>query len=435
MPDHIHDDQIDEDFAGDFGDDGDDLGNDDEIVPTYSISELGQAINDVLEEGFELGVWVWGEISSLSKKGPHTYFTLVEQTSDKKQNQLNVNLWGGELTKIRPILMKSGLELVNGIKVRIYGNPDFYAPFGKLSLIMRGIDPQYTLGEIALQRDELIRKLKELGVFDRNRQVAISPAPLRLGVVTSGTSAGWADFKNQIADSGIGFQLHLLNVSVQGDHAVGEVSRAITQLSQRDDLDAIVVIRGGGSKAELSTFDAEPIALAITASPLPVFTGIGHEIDRHVADDVAFAAFKTPTACAVGLIERVKSFIDETEALWEAVARLATQQLVDSTTRLDKVAREIGIHTRTAVDRADERLKDRIARLTRRLPQLSTEFSIRLDHLEARMRLLDPKNVLARGWSITRRADGKIVRNVSDVAPGDILTTSLTDGDLTSTVI
>jgi exodeoxyribonuclease VII large subunit len=167
---------------------------------------------------------------------------------------------------------------------------------------------------------------------------------------------------------------------------------------------------------------------------LPVFTGIGHEIDRHVADDVAFEAHKTPTACAVALIERIKDFINETEANWNAIARLATQQLADSTNRLNNVAREIGIHTRTAVERADERLGDRIARLTRRGPQLIGDLNTRIDNFESRVRLLDPKNVLARGWSITRGADGKIVRNIGDVTTGEILTTVLHDGNVTSTV-
>jgi exonuclease VII large subunit len=136
----------------------------------------------------------------------------------------------------------------------------------------------------------------------------------------------------------------------------------------------------------------------------------------------------------VAIIDRVNDFINETEANWEAIASLATQQLIDSTNRLNNVAREIGIHTRTAVDRADERLSDRIARLTRRGPQLIAELNSRIDNFESRVRLLDPKNVLARGWSITRGADGRIVRNVGDVATGEILTTVLQDGDVTSTV-
>ncbi|MEI7507590.1 MAG: exodeoxyribonuclease VII large subunit, partial [Actinomycetes bacterium] len=156
MPNDFDDDDL-EDDLDEFEDEFDN-----EVLLTYSISELADAINEVLNDNFDAGLWVWGEISGLSKKGPHTYFTLVEQTPDGKRNQLNVNLWGGEMTKMRPILMKSGLDLVNGVKVRIYGSLDFYAGFGKLSMIMRGIDPNYTLGEIALQREELIRKLKEM---------------------------------------------------------------------------------------------------------------------------------------------------------------------------------------------------------------------------------------------------------------------------------
>jgi exodeoxyribonuclease VII large subunit len=136
----------------------------------------------------------------------------------------------------------------------------------------------------------------------------------------------------------------------------------------------------------------------------------------------------------VAIIDRVNDFINETEANWEAIARLATQQLIDSTNRLNNVAREIGIHTRTAVERADERLSDRISRLTRRGPQLIAELNSRIDNFESRVRLLDPKNVLARGWSVTRGADGRIVRNVGDVSTGEILTTVLQDGDVTSTV-
>ena len=134
-------------------------------------------------------------------------------------------------------------------------------------------------------------------------------APLRVGVVTSESSAAWADFRHEIERSGIGFRLLLADVRVQGESAVRDVSTAIRSLGLRTDLDVIAVVRGGGSRAELATFDAEEIARAIAASPLPVITGIGHEIDTSVADEVAFLRFKTPTACATGLVERVSEFV------------------------------------------------------------------------------------------------------------------------------
>lgn len=407
-----------------------------EDAPTFSVSELAEAVNVVLERTFADGVWVWGEISGLSVKNRHTYFTIVEQDEggSGKKAQLNVNLWAGDAMKLRPVLASAGLELANGIKVRIFGSLNFYGPFGRLSLIMRGIDPRYTLGEIALQRDDLVRRLKESGDYERNRSTMLSPAPLRLGVVTSGSSAAWADFRNQIASSGLGFHLVLDDVVVQGDAAVDQVTRAIDAFGKRSDLDAVVVIRGGGSKTDLSTFDAEPIARAISRCALPVFTGIGHEIDLSVADEVAYESHKTPTACAVALIDKVRDFVEATESLWSTIADAASTHLLHAGVLVERLSRDIVIHTRSAVDRASERVNGRVERMLRRLPQYFDERQRELDHLETRVRLLDPVNVLARGWSITRTATGRVVRSVDDVTVGDEVTTIVADGALVGTV-
>jgi exodeoxyribonuclease VII large subunit len=454
-------DDFDADFDADFDDDGIDTGEiDDGVDPiesvTYSVSELAGAINDVLEDSFDDGVWVWGEITGLSVKGGHTYFTLVEQTNNGKRSQLNVNLWRGEFEKIRPLLRKSGVTLENGLRVRVFGELDFYAPFGKLSLVMRGIDPRFTLGDIAMQREELIRRLRENGDYDRNKDVDWSPVPLRVGVVTSGSSAAWADFVHEIERSELGFVLRLADVSVQGDSAVAQVSRAVQALGRRSDLDVIAVIRGGGSRAELATFDAEAIALTIARSPIPVVTGIGHEIDTSVADEVAHRRFKTPTACAAGLVERVRTFIESSESTWSSIARVSSDHLVDATTSLVDVTHRIAVHTRTALTRADERLGHRSQRLTmsargtisarssvltahsetvrRRAPMIVAEHFRRIDELETRTRLLDPRELMKRGWSVTRRADGRVLRSIEDVAPDDIVSTQISDGTITSTV-
>ena len=449
------DDSFDVDEIDDEFDDDTDGGDPIDAV-TYSVSELAGAINDALEDSFDDGVWVWGEITGLSVKGGHTYFTLVEQTSNGKRSQLNVNLWRGELDKIRPLLRKSGVTLENGLRVRVFGELDFYAPFGKLSLVMRGIDPRFTLGDIAMQRDELIRRLRETGDFDRNKELEWSPVPLRVGVVTSGSSAAWADFVHEIERSELGFVLRLADVTVQGDTAVARVSRAIEALGRRSDLDVVAVIRGGGSRAELATFDAEEIALAIARSPLPVVTGIGHEIDTSVADEVAHRRYKTPTACAAGLVERVRAFVESTETTWSEIARVSSDHLVDAASSLTDVTHRIAVHTRTALTRAEERLGHRSHRLVtaargtitarssvlaahtetvrRRAPMVVAENLRRLDELETRTRLLDPRELMKRGWSVTRRSDGRVLRSIADSTIGDVLVTQISDGTITSTV-
>lgn len=440
----------------DEDDDWEDELDDDEPSTTFSVSEVANTINDVLGEAFDRGIWVWGEVTGLSTKNGHTYFSLVEATPSGGKAQLSVNLWAGVMTKLRPVLKRSGVTLENGVKVRVFGSLDFYAPFGKISLNMRDIDPRFTLGDIALQREELIRRLRESGEYDRNRELELSPAPLRVGVVTSESSAAWADFRHEIERSGLGFHLRLADVRVQGESAVRDVTSAIRTLGLRDDIDVIAVVRGGGSRAELATFDAEEIARAIASSPLPVVTGIGHEIDTSIADEVAHERFKTPTACAAGLVERVNAFVTSTEEAWDSIARLATEVLGESNSALRIMANQIASRTRSAVDRAEERLGFRSARLhtsvasslvanevrvlngrdrlRRRLPQVIERSSLQVGGLEARVRLLDPRELMKRGWSVTRTASGLVVRSVSDVVDGDLLTTQLPDGTITSTV-
>lgn len=427
-------DDIDDGFDDDEFDDEFDDDEFDEGPGSYSVSELADAVNVALGDSFDEGVWVWGEITGLSFKAPHTYFTLVEQLPKGKKAQLNVNFWAGEMAKLRPIMVRSGLELANGIRVRVYGDLDFYAPFGKLSLVMRGIDPNFTLGEIALEREALVRKLRELGLYDQNRELEIEPVPLRVGVVTSESSAAWADFRDQLASSGIGFRVMLNDVRVQGDSAVGDVSRAVRDLGRRDDVDVVCVIRGGGSKSELATFDSEEIAMAIAHCPVPVFTGIGHEIDNSVADEVAFERHKTPTACAVALIERVRGYVTTTEELWSSIAGVAVGILDEESLRVRHLARNIGSRTVIAVDRADERLRARIDRLVHIAPRVIDDRTRDVDRLDDKVRLLDPRNVLARGFSITRLSDGSTVRSVTDVKAGDAITTVVVDGSVDSTV-
>jgi exodeoxyribonuclease VII large subunit len=237
------------------------------------------------------------------------------------------------------------------------------------------------------------------------------------------------------------------------------VSRAVAALSrhaQRRGLDAIVVIRGGGARNELATFDAEPIARAIAAAPVPVLTGLGHEIDRSVADEVAHTSLKTPTACATALVQAVGGYLAAVEQAWSAVTVAAHARLAGADQGVAERARRIERRTSAAVGRATERLGARIHRLrtgarrplddgARRLDDAADRLSSRvpprlaaeerhLAGLEARVRSLDPVNVLARGWTITRAADGSVVRSPSHVAAGDVITTQFASGAVQSRV-
>ncbi len=431
-----------------------DLGLDEAVDPTYSVAELSDAVNGVLARSFGEGVWVRGEIQGWSDRGPHAYFKLVEQT-DTGKAALSVSFFAPARARLRPAMEKNRLRLVDGMKVRIFGRLDLFAQSGQLSLKMSGIDPRFTLGDLTQQRDEAVRRLVASGLYDANRQCALPPVPLRVGVVTSVGSAAWADFTHELQRSKLGFQLRVIDVRVQGDQAVRMITTAIATLAAQPDIDIVAVVRGGGARSELATFDHEAIATAIARSRVPVFTGLGHEIDRCVADEVAHTALKTPTACAAALVERVVEFQQRVDEAWSTLNQLADARLAAANVRLLDVANGIRHRVVAAIERSDERLTQRVGRLHTASFRITERANDRLDaarsaigrtprrlddewrHLDAattRLRLLDPANTLARGWSISRGADGRVVRDAAQLVVGATLVTTFAHGTATSRV-
>jgi exodeoxyribonuclease VII large subunit len=431
-----------------------DLDLDDGGVPTLSVGELAEAINGALRRSFADGVWVRGEIQGWSERGPHAYFRLVEETEEGKAS-VNVQFFAPFRARLKPTLMKHRLRLADGLKVRIFGHLDYFAPSGQLGLKMSGIDPRFTLGELALQRDDVVRRLVAAGLYDLNKRRQLSVAPLRVGIVTSTSGAAWADFVHEIERSALGFRLRVIDVRVQGEWAVTEVTAAIGTLSRHRDLDVIAVIRGGGGRTELATFDHEAIATAIAMSPIPVFTGLGHEIDRAVADDVAHSALKTPTACAAALVERVQAFQHATEDVWSQIRRRGALAVAGADTEVAGLAHQIRHRVLASVERGHERLAQRVLRLragadraverggqrlvaasaaVARAPRLLDPEVRHVDAVAERVRLLDPAVTMARGWSITRTATGRTVRAAAELQPGDQIVTTFASGTARSRV-
>ncbi len=431
-----------------------DVDTDDAGEPTYSVGELADAINTNLRRGFGDGVWVRGEIQGWNERGAHAYFRLVEE-GDNGKAVLNVQFFAPSRARLRPLLAKNRLRLADGLKVRIFGHLDFFAGSGQLGLKMSGIDPRFTLGDLAMQRDEVLRRLVASGMYDENRRRRLVAAPLRIGVVASIDSAAWADFSHEIERSGIGFQLRVIDVRVQGEWAVSMITTALGSLGRDGDLDALVLIRGGGARSELATFDDEKIAIAIATAPLPVFTGLGHEIDRSIADEVAHTALKTPTACAAALVERVAAFAQRTELAWAAIERQVDRSIGGCEGRLHELALGIRHLTVVAIDRGEDRLHQRAQRLRVSGTRVAERAEVRLDvadaavrrsptklesemrHLDAvaeRVRLLDPVTTMARGWSITRTADGRTVRSAAELSPGAEIVTTFASGAARSRV-
>ena len=380
-------------------------------VPSFSVGQFTEVLNHVLKASFDEGVWVEGEIQGLRKPNPHAYFTLIENIDGVKA-QLNINLFAGPLRNVQAKLRQQGIELKDGLKVRLFGRVEYYGPFGKLNLIATDVDTQFSAGDVAAKREELLRQLMEKGVDQINKRIPVPLVPLRLGIISSSQAAGWADAQQHLTESGIGFAITFCDVRVQGDAAVPQIVAALNSLSRRDDIDLVMLMRGGGSKGDLAAFDDEQIAMAISKCTHPVFTGIGHEIDTSIADIVAHTANKTPTACAQSVIAIVESFLSE----------------------LSYSAGSLRSLTQTAVERARSRIAVSVERLRTRPRTALERQTQKLMMHAASVRLLDPVTTMARGWSITRDSSGNVVRSISEIKKGDTVVTALADGSITSTV-
>lgn len=449
--------------------------------PTFSVTELADAIGNALRASFRDEVWVRGEIRDLSRaQSGHVYFTLTEPGGSGSGGAcLAVMLSSRTKGSVNTTLTKAGggVRMTDGTDVRIRGRLDWYAPRGQLQLRMTAIDPAYTLGQLEMARAELLARLTEEGLLRANAALALPLAPLRVGLITSEGSAAEADFVDELRRSGFAFRVLRADTRVQGADAPRSIASAIRMLATHR-LDVLALVRGGGARTDLAAFDDEAVARAIAACTVPVLTGIGHEVDTSVADEVAHTAAKTPTACAQLLVARVANLVSTLDGTWAAIATRAVRDVAHHDERLIGQARHLSRSARVALDRSTTRLevvagrsrrasqagldvagrrldghRGRITgaarshlraaevlvatgerRVAHRAPRAMADSERVLSGVEARLRALDPERTLARGWSITRGPHGRVVRSPGDVAPGDELTTIVAGGELRSEV-
>ena len=405
-------------------------------LPVLSVSRLGSLVKDGLAVLFPEEFWVEGQITNLrTPRSGHTYLDLVEPSDEPGRPPVaafSVVLWKQTRVGIDRTLAEAGdLALDDDLHVRIRASIDFYPPHGRLQLKMTGVDPGFTLGLMAAQRERLLLALATEGILGRNASLALSEPALRIGLVTSIGSAAHADFCTELERSGIAFDLIERDTRVQGDGAAIDIAEGLRIVATYGP-DVIALVRGGGSAVDLSVFDAEVVARTIAGLAVPVLTGIGHEIDHSIADEVAHTSYKTPTACAAALVSAARAFADRISALRTAIADhahraidMADRQRTDLAGRTIRAANAVLRHHTDLLAAGQSRLLHTASAL----PQRHRE---RLDALGGRLRALDPAMVLARGWSITRLSDGTLVRSPRDVSDGDTLVTALADGTVTS---
>ena len=402
----------------------------------YSVSRLLATARDAIDAELGGPVWVEGEISGFKKgRNNHTYFDLIETDEQNRViAKLSVALWAGNRNRVNARFKDTGpIRMDDGVRVRIIGPLELWLPGGRIQLSMQDIDPEFTLELIDSERDRVLALLRTEGLIDRNRHRLVPAAPRRIGLVTAIGSAAEADFLKTLHDSGLAFDIVFVDAQMQGLGAERTVSAALRTL-EREEVDLIALVRGGGARTDLATFDHELIARTIATLEVPVFTGIGHEIDTSVADVVANQSFKTPTACAAAIADLQREVIDQVEDAWLGIATCAQRLLERENTRLARHARHASTSVRSRLALEQHRLDAAAERSTRSGRSALRLASSRVDLLSARLRAVDPARALGRGWTITRTGAGTVVRSIDDLRSGDTLVTQLVDGIVTSTV-
>ena len=380
----------------------------------YSLLELCEWIQEVVENELPDRYWVRAEIASMSVRG-HCYMELVEKSENGiLAAKMRATCWSNVYALLSAYFaQETGQSLHVGLQVLLEVSVEYHAVYG-LSLNVWNIDPTYTLGDLAKQRQATIRQLTEDGVMDLQRALEVPSLPRRVAVISSADAAGYGDFCDQLKHNRFGFAFvtQLYPAVVQGDTAARSIINALGAIAaQEEEWDVVVIIRGGGASTDLSCFDDYMLASHCAQFPLPIVAGIGHTRDVSVVDMVVHASVKTPTAAAEWLVERVA----------EQVERVGGLQL-----RLERAVQG-------AVSKEKNRLVVYHQRMMSAVYQALAREKGKLNLWQKTVELHSPERIYRMGYSLTT-VNGKVVRGAQDVAKGDVIETHLRDGVIQSEV-
>lgn len=402
----------------------------------HTLFELNRLVRETIECEMPNEYWVEAELSECRELRGHCYMELIEKDKQTATPiaKASAKCWASKWILVRPYFERTtGQRLVAGMKVLLKVYPQFHEAFG-FSWIVTDIDPTYTLGDMARKRQEIIRQLKEEGVFDLQKELTLPLFCQRIAVISSETAAGYGDFCNQLADNPYGFQFQtqLFPAIMQGEGVEQSIINALERIYDQP-FDCVVIIRGGGATSDMSGFDTLALAEHVANFPLPIITGIGHDRDESILDMVSHTRVKTPTAAAALLIDHLKEVLDTVNNAQNSITRLVQQKLSTLSTQLSSVSEAIP----RLFSIVKTRQEAKIDALQQRLPMLIERRFLaenhRLQLMEEKLKALDPQLLLKRGYSITLHK-GRAVKDATTLKAGDEIETRLAQGLIHSIV-
>ena len=402
----------------------------------FSLFELNSLVREVVESEMPDEYWVEAELSDCRESRGHYYMELIQKDEHSATPiaKAPARCWASKWMMIRPYFERTtGQQLHAGMKVLLKVYAQFHEAYG-FAWIVTDIDPTYTLGDMARKRQEIIRQLKEEGVFDLQKELSLPLFCQRIAVISSETAAGYGDFCNQLADNPYGFQFEaqLFPAIMQGEGVEQSIINALERIYDTD-YDVVVIIRGGGATSDMSGFDTLALAENVANFPLPIITGIGHDRDESILDMVSHTRVKTPTAAAAFLIDHLKEVLDVIDASQERITSLALQKLSTLHSQFSIVQETIPRLFSIVKTRQEAKLDAFYQRLLTALDHRLTSERHRMELMEEKVKALDPTLLLKRGYSITL-FNGRAVRDPQMLKEGDEIETRIEKGVIISKV-
>lgn len=404
-----------------------------------TLSELNRQVKEAIRDHLPESYWMRAETSDVRRnRNGHCYLEFVEKDSVTQSIIAKARgvIWSNLFQMLSAYFEnETGQQFTSGINVLVRVSVEFHELYG-YSLTVMDIDPSFTLGEIARNRQLVLKQLEEEGVLTLNRELALPELSHRIAVISSPTAAGYEDFCDQLANNpgGLVFYTKLFPAIMQGDRSEASIISALEQIfPYRDLFDAVAIIRGGGASSELSCFDSYLLATNVAQFPLPVISGIGHERDFTVLDMVAHTRAKTPTAVAEFLISRLTLTATELLNLEERVVSESESRLLKEQTDLFSLSKDLVHQSSFMIQKESAAIQQFSNKLKYGVRHLLQHQSHLLENREQFIQMISPVNILKRGYTLTLK-NGKIVTSLRDLSVDDVVKTRFRDGFATSVV-
>jgi len=403
---------------------------------TYSLLELNQYIRRVISLNFDEPLWIECEIGQASQSRGHWYLDLIQKDEDSIVAQCQAALWANVyffLKRKSPIPPEEILK--QGMSVKIKVNIDYHERYG-LKLIIEDIDSSFTIGVLEMQRQAILKEIKDRGLIRKNASTHLPWVVQRLAVISSARAAGYKDFVKHLEDNLYGYHIEvdLFEAAMQGQSVETEMLACLKEIEeQADQYDAVAIIRGGGGRTDLAAFDNLPLAVRVANFPIPVLIGIGHEIDQSVLDLVAYQSLKTPTAVADFVVEHNAQFEGQLDELAQQLRDEIQNRIQEERENISRLVHDLSLACKSRIAVEFQKLEH-----ARFLLQQSGKHRIqlqhsRLEHLDVLLQAIHPDHVLARGYTITSH-NGQTITKSSTLKSGMNIQTTFQDGSIKSIV-